>query len=69
MPRCLTYFLKLSKKGITPENVYNSVWTEILTYFNNHIYKVFCVKWVSSCELLCLTVKFQSIKRIYYTLG
>ena len=35
MPRCLTYFVELAKKG--PESVCNSVLTEILTYFNNHV--------------------------------
>ena len=26
------------------------------------------MKWMSSCELLCLTVKLQSSKQIYYFL-
>ena len=33
-------------------------------------FNVFCVKWMSSRELLCLTVKLQSgIKRVYYSVA
>ena len=60
----------LAKKRKRPENVCNSVLTEILTYLKNHIYIFFCVKWMSSHELLCLTVKLQSsIKRTYYSVA
>ena len=41
MPRCLAYFVKLTKKRRRYENVWNSVLTEILTYFNHHIYRLF----------------------------
>ena len=39
LPRSLAYFVKLAK-GL-PENVCNSVLTEILAYFSNHIYSCF----------------------------
>ena len=67
LSRFLAYFVKLAKKRRRPENVCNSMLTEILTYFNNHIYS-FCVKWMTSHELLCLNVKLQSsIKRTCYS--
>ena len=37
----LAYFVKLAKKRRRPENVCNSVLTDILAYFNNHIYIFF----------------------------
>ena len=36
-----TYFVKLTKIRRRPGNVCNSVLTEILTFFNHHIYRLF----------------------------
>ena len=41
LPRFIAYFVKLATKRRRPENVCNSVLTEILVHFNNYIFRFF----------------------------